>query len=115
MLFCGLQSLLFYTTMTWLPTMATQAGISQANAGILASVFTLMSLPFSMTIPSLTTSFLTKPSHHADNDCFSWFYWNCHAVTENRQLHLLVDPEYLDRKFYEYLIPLPHGYLLHEV
>ena len=56
MLFCGLQSLLFYTTMTWLPTMATQAGISQANAGILASVFTLMSLPFSMTIPSLTTS-----------------------------------------------------------
>ena len=56
MLFCGLQSLLYYTTMTWLPTMATQAGISQANAGILASVFTLMSLPFSMTIPSLTTS-----------------------------------------------------------
>ena len=36
--------------------MATQAGISQANAGILASVFTLMSLPFSMIIPSLTTS-----------------------------------------------------------
>ena len=35
-LFGGLQSLLFYTSMTWLPT------------------FSLISLPFSMTIPSLT-------------------------------------------------------------
>ena len=35
--------------------MATQAGISNASAGFLASVFNLISLPFSMTIPSLTT------------------------------------------------------------
>ena len=63
MFFCGLQSLLFYTTMTWLPTMATQAGISQANAGILASVFTLMSIPFSVTIPSLTTSLSERNRH----------------------------------------------------
>ena len=63
MFFCGLQSLLFYTTMTWLPTMATQAGISQANAGILASVFTLMSIPFSVTIPSLTTSLSARNRH----------------------------------------------------
>ena len=54
-IFGGLQSLLFYTCLTWLPTMATQAGISNASAGVLASVFNLISLPFSMTIPSLTT------------------------------------------------------------
>ena len=39
MIFGGLQSLFFYTTITWLPTMATQAGVGDANAGILASVF----------------------------------------------------------------------------
>lgn len=44
-----------YTCLTWLPTMAIQAGISNASAGFLASVFNLISLPFSMTIPSLTT------------------------------------------------------------
>ncbi|VUX01881.1 putative transporter YycB [Streptococcus constellatus] len=54
-IFGGLQSLLFYTSLTWLPTMAIQTGISNASAGFLASIFNLISLPFSMTIPSLTT------------------------------------------------------------
>ncbi|MBP2620295.1 CynX/NimT family MFS transporter [Streptococcus panodentis] len=52
--FGGLQSLLFYTAMTWLPTLALQAGLSKDATGMLASVFSLISLPFSMTIPSLT-------------------------------------------------------------
>lgn len=55
MIFCGLQSLLFYTSMTWLPTMAISAGLSHKDAGLLASIFSLTSIPFSMTIPSLTT------------------------------------------------------------
>ena len=55
MIFGGLQSLLFYTSMTWLPTMAVQAGVSQVESGLLATVYTLISLPFSLTIPSLTT------------------------------------------------------------
>lgn len=54
-IFGGLQSLLFYTCMTWLPTMATQAGLSGEEAGLLASIFSLISIPFSMVIPSLTT------------------------------------------------------------
>ena len=54
--FGGLQSLLFYTSMTWLPTMAISAGLSHTDAGLLASIFSLTSIPFSMTIPSLTTS-----------------------------------------------------------
>ena len=53
--FGGLQSLLFYTCMTWLPTMTISAGLSHTYAGLLASIFSLISIPFSMTIPSLTT------------------------------------------------------------
>lgn len=55
-IFGGLQSLLFYTCMTWLPTMARQAGLIGEEAGLLASIFSLISIPFSMVIPSLTTS-----------------------------------------------------------
>ena len=54
-IFGGLQSLLFYTSMTWLPTMAISAGISNSDAALLASIFSLISIPFSMTVPSLTT------------------------------------------------------------
>ena len=53
--FSGLQSLLFYTSMTWLPTMAISAGLSNSDTALLASIFSLISIPFSMTIPSLTT------------------------------------------------------------
>ena len=53
--FGGLQSLLFYTSMTWLPTMAISAGLSNKDAALLASIFSLISIPFSMTVPSLTT------------------------------------------------------------
>lgn len=60
LIFGGLQSLLFYTGMTWLPTMASQSGVSSEAAGILASIYSLMSLPFSLTIPTLTTSLSSK-------------------------------------------------------
>ena len=63
MFFGGLQSLFFYTTITWLPTMATQAGVGEANAGILASVFTLTSIPFSMIVPSLITKLSDRNRH----------------------------------------------------
>ena len=53
--FGGLQSLLFYTSMTWLPTIAISAGLSNKDAALLASIFSLISIPFSMTVPSLTT------------------------------------------------------------
>ena len=54
-IFGGLQSLLFYTSMTWLPTMAVSAGIANSDAALLASIFSLISIPCSMTVPSLTT------------------------------------------------------------
>ena len=43
--------------------MATQAGVGEANAGILASVFTLTSIPFSMIIPSLITKLSDRNRH----------------------------------------------------
>ncbi|MBM7642936.1 CynX/NimT family MFS transporter [Streptococcus loxodontisalivarius] len=54
LVFGGLQSLMFYTALTWLPTMATQAGLSAEAAGLLASIYSLISLPFSVVVPYLT-------------------------------------------------------------
>lgn len=59
-IFSGFQSLIFYTVMTWLPTMFIHAGLSSHEAGLLTSILSLISIPFSMTIPSLTTSLSTR-------------------------------------------------------
>ncbi|HGJ9936015.1 TPA: CynX/NimT family MFS transporter [Streptococcus pneumoniae] len=59
-IFSGFQSLIFYTVMTWLPTMSIHAGLSSHEAGLLTSFLSLISIPFSMTIPSLTTSLSTR-------------------------------------------------------
>ena len=58
--FGGLQSLLFYTAITWLPTLGQLAGLSNDATGFLASVFSFISLPLAMTIPSLTTRLSAK-------------------------------------------------------
>ncbi|VKO79945.1 cyanate permease [Streptococcus pneumoniae] len=59
-IFSGFQSLIFYTVMTWLPTMSIHAGLSSHEAGLLTSILSLISIPFSMTIPSLTTGLSTR-------------------------------------------------------
>ncbi|HGR6804295.1 TPA: CynX/NimT family MFS transporter [Streptococcus pneumoniae] len=59
-IFSGFQSLIFYTAMTWLPTMSIHAGLSSHEAGLLTSILSLISIPFSMTIPSLTISLSTR-------------------------------------------------------
>ncbi|HFH1913652.1 TPA: CynX/NimT family MFS transporter [Streptococcus pneumoniae] len=59
-IFSGFQSLIFYTAITWLPTMSIHAGLSSHEAGLLTSILSLISIPFSMTIPSLTTSLSTR-------------------------------------------------------
>lgn len=53
LVFSGLQSMLFYTELTWLPTMAQTAGLGQAQAGFLAGIFSLVSIPMSMITPSI--------------------------------------------------------------
>ncbi|WP_165329400.1 MFS transporter [Streptococcus tangpeifui] len=56
LIFGGLQSLLFYTEMTWLPTLSQAAGFSASQAGSLLGLYNLVSLPMSLTIPNLVTS-----------------------------------------------------------
>lgn len=53
LLFGGLQSMLFYTEMTWLPTIAQTAGLSKAEGGLLAGVFSFVSIPISMITPAI--------------------------------------------------------------
>lgn len=52
LIFGGIQSMLFYTETTWLPTMAQSAGLSKELAGILASYFSIISIPVSMLVPA---------------------------------------------------------------
>lgn len=53
LLFSGLQSLLFYTGLTWLPTMATEAGLSQTLAGNLSGIYSLIGIPFTLVLPAI--------------------------------------------------------------
>ncbi|MGT2714934.1 MFS transporter [Streptococcus respiraculi] len=55
LVFSGLQSMLFYTELTWLPTMAQTAGLAQNQAGFLAGIFSLVSIPVSMVIPGIVS------------------------------------------------------------
>ena len=113
--FGGLQSLLFYTCMTWLPTMAISAGLSHTDAGLLASIFSLISIPFSMTIPSLTTRL---SNHHRQNHVNShlsgWYVRNRHAFIPKQQFLILVGGATLDRDSLQRPFPLPHGLFLHQ-
>lgn len=56
LIFSGLQSFLFYTGLTWLPTMATETGLSQNLAGLLAGLYSLIGIPLALFIPTLVTT-----------------------------------------------------------
>ena len=51
--FMGLQSLTFYSTLSWLPTLFRTRGASPAHAGVLISVMSLGGLPTALLIPVL--------------------------------------------------------------
>lgn len=53
LVFSGLQSLLFYTGLTWLPTMATEAGLSQTLAGNLSGIYSLIGIPLALVLPAI--------------------------------------------------------------
>ncbi|MGQ7461430.1 MFS transporter [Streptococcus suis] len=53
LIFGGLQSVLFYTEITWLPTISQSVGFSKEEAGLMAGIFNLTSIPMSMIIPSI--------------------------------------------------------------
>ncbi|WP_054750623.1 hypothetical protein [Lacticaseibacillus thailandensis] len=53
MLVFGLQSLLYYSLLTWLPSLWATAGFSQVAATTLTTVFQFAGLPFSILVPTL--------------------------------------------------------------
>ncbi|PAE88402.1 CynX/NimT family MFS transporter [Shouchella clausii] len=52
-LFMGMQSLLFYVLITWLPEMMTGRGLSEDSAGWMLSLFQMATLPVSFIVPIL--------------------------------------------------------------
>lgn len=59
LVFGGLQSVLYYTEITWLPTISQSVGFTKAEAGLMAGIFNLTAIPMSMIIPA-TLSRQTK-------------------------------------------------------
>lgn len=60
LVFGGLQSFLFYTGVTWFPTMAQDAGVSPELTGLLAGVYTLIGMPFALFLPISLTRLNSK-------------------------------------------------------
>ena len=56
-LFMGIQSLLFYSLVAWLPTIITSKGLSADFAGNMAMLFQLMAIPATLLIPALCDKF----------------------------------------------------------
>ena len=56
-IFMGIQSLIFYSLVAWLPTMIVSKGLSEDFSGTMALVFQLMAIPATLVIPILTGKF----------------------------------------------------------
>ena len=56
-LFMGIQSLLFYSLVAWLPTIIMSKGLSANFAGNMALLFQLMAIPATLPIPTLCDKF----------------------------------------------------------
>lgn len=59
-LFMGIQSLLFYSLVAWLPTILVSRGMTEAFAGTMASVFQLTAIPATLLIPALCDRFRSQ-------------------------------------------------------
>ena len=60
LIFMGIQSAVFYTSIAWLPTIASDVGLSPSLAGILAGINALISLPVSFLVPNFVTRWSSK-------------------------------------------------------
>ena len=56
-LFMGIQSLLFYSQVAWLPTIVTSKGMTTSFAGNMALLFQLMAIPATLLIPTISDRF----------------------------------------------------------
>ncbi|WP_341472812.1 MFS transporter [Periweissella cryptocerci] len=60
LVFAGIQSAIFYTSIAWLPTIATGFGLSGSMAGLLAGINALVTLPVSFLVPNFVTGWNKK-------------------------------------------------------
>lgn len=60
LLFFGCQSALFFSVMTWVPSIATSASMSLIQAGTLLSTITVIQIVFNITLPLLMERFGTR-------------------------------------------------------
>ena len=56
-IFMGIQSLLFYSQVAWLPTIVSSKGMTQGFAGNMALLFQLMAIPATLLIPTISDRF----------------------------------------------------------
>jgi len=59
-LFMGLQSLIFYTMISWLPEILIFYGMNKASAGFMLSYFQFIGIPISFIIPMVATKLKTQ-------------------------------------------------------
>lgn len=70
-LFMGLQSFIFYVTISWLPEILISYGMDKASAGFMLSYFQFIGIPFSFVVPMLATKMKTqRPLVVTVNLCF---------------------------------------------
>lgn len=60
LLFGGLQSIIYYTEIAWLSTMAQHAGLGHTEAGVIMGVFSLIGIPVALVIPNLVSILPSK-------------------------------------------------------
>ena len=61
LIFGGLQSVLFYTEVTWLPTISQSIGFSKAEAGLMSGIYNLAAIPMSSIITTLLSRQTKEP------------------------------------------------------
>jgi len=59
-LFMGLQSSIFYITISWLPEMLIDFGMNKTNAGFMLSLFQFIGIPISFSIPMIAMKFKSQ-------------------------------------------------------
>lgn len=65
-IYMGLQALIFYTLVAWLPSVLRAAGVSPARAGLALSLLLLVGVPVSLFVPSMASRSVTQvPLAHA--------------------------------------------------
>lgn len=59
-LFMGLQSLIFYSLVAWLPSMVRVKGLGDSYTSIMALIFQLIAIPVTLIVPSICTKFKSQ-------------------------------------------------------